>query len=504
MQGEQLGRRQPRLVAEQLGQVADAGPGRGVGGRAAEQQHLPGVGVDEAEQHLDDGGLAGAVGPEQADDLAAADRQRHVVHGRAPRRTACAGPSTRRRARPAGRRPGGRPGDRGGGRGGHRRPRATARTSSSSSEPATTVSVAVAHPHHAGQRAVGQARAAWRAARRPSSTGSCTWSDGTGSGRVEPSPAKVRSCAATSSGRPGSDSRWSRSVANGTPADDAAVGATARATTSAGAPDDDAQTCATPGPASSRTCAPSSPAGAGGPPARAAPLGGEGEDGGGASAHRDVRRAGDAAGQVGDLGHVQAGLGPRRPRRPRPRARRGRWRRPGRRRPTGRAGRRGRRGRSGPGPPPACGRRQPVVGRGRARAGQDDGAREERRGRTPQQGARCAGAGARRAAGRAGAPPSRAPGGVDVERRRPAAAGRPARGRRRRGRRPAARGRCRRTRRGAGRGRRRRPARRAGGAARRRQGVAWSSISLRRAVSARRTVVPTLPGERSRAAATSA
>ena len=65
VQGQHLGGGEPRLVAEELGQVADPGPGARVRRRPPEQQHLPRVGPDQAEQDLDDAGLAGPVGPEQ-------------------------------------------------------------------------------------------------------------------------------------------------------------------------------------------------------------------------------------------------------------------------------------------------------------------------------------------------------------------------------------------------------------------------------------------------------
>jgi hypothetical protein len=47
----------------------------------AEQPHLAGVGGDQPEDHVQGGGLAGAVGAEQADDLAGADREADAVHG---------------------------------------------------------------------------------------------------------------------------------------------------------------------------------------------------------------------------------------------------------------------------------------------------------------------------------------------------------------------------------------------------------------------------------------
>src|SRR5699024_4581083 len=44
-----------------------------------EDAHLPGARPQQADQHLDRGGLPGTVGPEQADDLAWVDVQRDVV-----------------------------------------------------------------------------------------------------------------------------------------------------------------------------------------------------------------------------------------------------------------------------------------------------------------------------------------------------------------------------------------------------------------------------------------
>ena len=84
MQREHLGGGEPRLVPEELRQVADPGPGLRVPGRPSEQQHLAGVGPDQAEQHLDDAGLARAVRPEQAHHLAPGDGERHPVDGDLP------------------------------------------------------------------------------------------------------------------------------------------------------------------------------------------------------------------------------------------------------------------------------------------------------------------------------------------------------------------------------------------------------------------------------------
>ena len=47
----------------------------------AEGAHGAVVGVGEAQDHVEEGGLAGAVGPEQRDDLAALDAHAHAVHG---------------------------------------------------------------------------------------------------------------------------------------------------------------------------------------------------------------------------------------------------------------------------------------------------------------------------------------------------------------------------------------------------------------------------------------
>ena len=47
----------------------------------AEQPHLAGAGGDQPEDHVQGGGLAGAVGAEQADDLARTDPEADAVHG---------------------------------------------------------------------------------------------------------------------------------------------------------------------------------------------------------------------------------------------------------------------------------------------------------------------------------------------------------------------------------------------------------------------------------------
>ena len=44
----------------------------------------PGIGADQPGNHVEDGGLAGAVRSEQADRLAAAERQRYILHHKPP------------------------------------------------------------------------------------------------------------------------------------------------------------------------------------------------------------------------------------------------------------------------------------------------------------------------------------------------------------------------------------------------------------------------------------
>ena len=66
-----------------LRQVAQAQPGapvdRHVGHRAAVDRDVAGTGTHQADQDVERGGLAGAIGAEQADHLAFADRQRDVL-----------------------------------------------------------------------------------------------------------------------------------------------------------------------------------------------------------------------------------------------------------------------------------------------------------------------------------------------------------------------------------------------------------------------------------------
>ena len=70
---EDLAGAEPGLVAEQLGQVADPPPRRAVAERRAEDRAAAAGRAGEAEQQLDRGRLAGAVRPEEAEDLAGVD-----------------------------------------------------------------------------------------------------------------------------------------------------------------------------------------------------------------------------------------------------------------------------------------------------------------------------------------------------------------------------------------------------------------------------------------------
>ena len=70
--------RQVVIEAETLRQVADPPPGRPRRG-LPEQPHRPAGDRKQSEQHADQGGLARAVGAEQPDHLAGADREIHPV-----------------------------------------------------------------------------------------------------------------------------------------------------------------------------------------------------------------------------------------------------------------------------------------------------------------------------------------------------------------------------------------------------------------------------------------
>ena len=75
--------RQPAEDRRLLRQIADAEPGalvhRQVRDVEAVDLDRAGIGADQPGDHVEDGGLAGAVRAEQPDRLAAAKRQRHVV-----------------------------------------------------------------------------------------------------------------------------------------------------------------------------------------------------------------------------------------------------------------------------------------------------------------------------------------------------------------------------------------------------------------------------------------
>lgn len=67
-----------------LRQIADAGARAAVHGLMADveiiDQHAALIGAHQADDHVETGGLAGAIGTEQADDLAAFDAQADVTH----------------------------------------------------------------------------------------------------------------------------------------------------------------------------------------------------------------------------------------------------------------------------------------------------------------------------------------------------------------------------------------------------------------------------------------
>ena len=78
---EDLAGPQPGLVAEELGEVADPPPDGAVAERRAEDRPGPRRRRGQPEQQLDGRRLARAVGPEEADELAAADGQVDAVEG---------------------------------------------------------------------------------------------------------------------------------------------------------------------------------------------------------------------------------------------------------------------------------------------------------------------------------------------------------------------------------------------------------------------------------------
>src|SRR5262249_51669911 len=70
---------EPLVEGEVLGQIADVGAALRSAERAPQQPAAPRRGVYEPQQHLHRRGLAGPVGPEEAEDLALGDRQREVA-----------------------------------------------------------------------------------------------------------------------------------------------------------------------------------------------------------------------------------------------------------------------------------------------------------------------------------------------------------------------------------------------------------------------------------------
>src|SRR6266851_2773579 len=81
MKSEHLARGEPALVAKQLGQVADLAARLQVPDRPAQQRALAGGGFEKAEQQLDRGRLARAVGSEKPEDLATRNSHREPGKG---------------------------------------------------------------------------------------------------------------------------------------------------------------------------------------------------------------------------------------------------------------------------------------------------------------------------------------------------------------------------------------------------------------------------------------
>ena len=250
VQLDDLGRGEPRLVAEQLREIADPRARGGVAGGVTEQQHLARVGMHEPEQHLDHARLARTVGPEQADDLTAADGEGHPVDRGLPSvALAQARAPHRGRGWPLSER--------------HRNPRATDSTSSSLSDPATTFTSPSCTHVDAGHRAVGRAERPSPVGPRTSAAEVISSSAGIGSGNVPPAAREASQLRRdvrrqAGQGQQVAARRLERDAV------EKAVGAAARPTSSAGRPLLPGHTAATPGPTTSRNCPPSSPAGGGG------------------------------------------------------------------------------------------------------------------------------------------------------------------------------------------------------------------------------------------------
>jgi hypothetical protein len=76
---QDLDGREPSLVAEQLGQVADAAAGVAVAQWPAENGSLAAARPGQAKEQLDDRRLAGPVGTQEAEDLAAVHAEVQAV-----------------------------------------------------------------------------------------------------------------------------------------------------------------------------------------------------------------------------------------------------------------------------------------------------------------------------------------------------------------------------------------------------------------------------------------
>src|SRR5205807_3201708 len=81
VKAQHLTRRQPTLVAKQLGQIAHAPTRLAISRRCAEQPGLTRGGRGESEQKLDCCGLAGSVGAEKAENFAPRNRHRQPRQG---------------------------------------------------------------------------------------------------------------------------------------------------------------------------------------------------------------------------------------------------------------------------------------------------------------------------------------------------------------------------------------------------------------------------------------
>ena len=78
---QQLRRRERVVKTEMLGKKADARARRAIAERGAEHLSRAGCRLDQRQQHLDRGGLAGAVRPEEPEDLARTHAERQIRHG---------------------------------------------------------------------------------------------------------------------------------------------------------------------------------------------------------------------------------------------------------------------------------------------------------------------------------------------------------------------------------------------------------------------------------------